>query len=111
LILRFTPDAQALFKEWLTQLEGRLRGDDMPSVQQAHLAKYRSLMPSLALLFSLVDGNLDVVGLHHAQLAADWCVYLEAHAVRIYASRVTPETMAAITLSRKLVAGWKHGEG
>ena len=111
LILKFTPDAQALFREWLGQLESRIRGDDLPSVLQAHLAKYRSLMPSLALLFSLADGGLDAVDLHHAQLAADWCVYLEAHAARIYASRITPETMAAITLSRKLAGGWKRGEG
>jgi hypothetical protein len=111
LILKFHPDAQALFKEWLGQLEGRIRGDDIPSVLQAHLAKYRSLMPSLALLFSLVDGNLDAVGLHHAQLAADWCVYLEAHAARIYSSRISPETMAAITLSSKLAAGWMGSEG
>ena len=111
LILKFTPDAQALFREWLRQLEGRLRSDDLPSVMQAHLAKFRSLMPSLALLFSLADGAREAVDLHHARLAASWCVYLEAHAHRIYASRISPEQLAAITLSRKLAAGWKRGEG
>jgi hypothetical protein len=53
LVLTFAPDAQALFREWLSQLEARLRGDELAPVMQAHLAKYRSLMPSLALLFSL----------------------------------------------------------
>ena len=111
LIVKFTPDAQALFKEWLGQLEVRIRGDALPPVLQAHLAKFRSLMPSLALLFSLADGALESVDLHHADLAASWCVYLEAHAHRIYASRVSPEQLAAMTLSRKLAGGWKREDG
>jgi hypothetical protein len=111
LILKFTPDAQALFQEWLCQLEARLRGDELPPVMQAHLAKFRSLMPSLALLFSLADGAFESVSLHHADLAARWCVYLEAHAHRIYASRISPEQINAITVSRKLAAGWKREEG
>ena len=111
LILKFTPDAQALFQEWLTLLERRISGDELPSVMKAHLAKFRSLMPSLALLFALADGEREAVDLHHAQLAADWCVYLEAHAQRIYASRISPERLAAITLSRRLAAGWKRDAG
>jgi hypothetical protein len=111
LIVKFTPDAQALFKEWLGQLEGRIRSDALAPVLQAHLAKFRSLMPSLALLLALADGALESVDLHHADLAARWCVYLEAHAHRIYASRICPEQLAAITLSRKLAAGWKRDEG
>ncbi|MGB9418284.1 MAG: YfjI family protein [Acidobacteriaceae bacterium] len=111
LVLKFTPDAQALFQGWLRLLEARLCGDDLPSVMKAHLAKFRSLMPSLALLFSLADGLLQAVDLHHAQLAADWCGYLEAHANRIYASRINPAQLAAITLSRRLLTGWKRDEG
>jgi hypothetical protein len=111
LVLKFTPDAQELFKEWLRQLEGRLRGDELSSVMHAHLAKFRGLMPSLALLFSIADGCMDSVGLHHAQLAADWCVYLENHANRIYSSRISPEKAAAITLSRKLARGWMREAG
>jgi hypothetical protein len=111
LVLKFTPDAQELFKEWLQQLEGRLRGDELSSVMHAHLAKFRGLMPSLALLFSIADGFMESVGLHHAQLAADWCVYLESHANRIYSSRLSSEKAAAITLSRKLARGWMQEAG
>jgi len=78
---------------------------------QAHLAKYRSLMPSLALLFSLADGEMESVSLAHAKQAADWCDYLEAHARRIYASRMKPERTAAITLSKRLAIGWRRTEG
>jgi putative DNA primase/helicase len=111
LILRFAPDAQALYVEWSNELESRIRGDDLPPIMQAHLAKYRSLMPSLALLFSLADGALESVNLRHASQAADWCEYLEPHANRIYASRISPEQSAALTLSRKLTAGWKRSDG
>jgi hypothetical protein len=104
--LKFTPEAQQLFIQWLTGLEMRLREDELSHIMQAHLAKYRSLMPSLALLFSLADGKTDAVGLAHAQQAADWCEYLEQHANRIYASRISPERLAALSLAKKLHNGW-----
>jgi putative DNA primase/helicase len=107
LLLKFTPEAQELFIAWITELENRLLVDELLSpVMQVHLAKYRSLMPSLALLFSLADGITDAVGLAHAQQAAAWCVYLEAHARRAYASRISPERQAALTLSKKFRKGW-----
>lgn len=79
---------------------------------QAHLAKYKKLMPALALLFSLADGeSLEFVSLSHAQQAADWCEYLAHHARRVYASRIAPERLAAISLSRRLSKGWKRDRG
>jgi putative DNA primase/helicase len=109
--LRFTADAQDLFVAYLTDLEKRLRSDDMSPFMVAHLAKYRKLMPALALIFSIADGSLEAVGLHHAQQAADLCEYLEHHARRVYASRISPERLAAISLSHKLAKGWKREGG
>jgi len=111
LLLKFDPDAQALFVDWLSKLEQYVRSEDLSPHMQAHLAKYRSLMPSLALLFSLADGELEHVSLRHAQQAADWCEYLEEHARRVYESRISPERLAAISLSKKLSGGWKADEG
>jgi hypothetical protein len=54
--LRFAPDAQALFDAWRAALEAKLRSDDDHPVVISHLAKYRSLMPSLALIVHLIDG-------------------------------------------------------
>lgn len=71
--LRFAGEAQDLFEPWLTELEQRIRGHELPPFFQSHLAKYRSLMPSLALLFALADGCADEVPLSHARLASD-CV-------------------------------------
>jgi putative DNA primase/helicase len=110
--LKFAPDAQALFVAWLTDLEARLRADDTNQFMMAHLSKYRKLMPALALLFSLADDeSLGAVGLQHAQQAADWCEYLGHHARRVYASRITPERLAAISLARRLTKGWKREAG
>jgi putative DNA primase/helicase len=53
--LRFSDDAQELFDEWRTDLERRLRGGSESPLMTCHLSKYRSLMPSLALLFHLVE--------------------------------------------------------
>jgi hypothetical protein len=109
--LKFAPDAQALFVVFLTDLETRLRSDDLSIFMQAHLAKYRKLMPALALLFSISDDSQDAVELQHAQQAADWCEYLAHHAHRVYASRISPERLAAISLAKRLVKGWKGESG
>ena len=43
------------FKDWIFELENRLRNNDETPAVQEHLGKYRSLMPSLALIFHLLD--------------------------------------------------------
>jgi Protein of unknown function (DUF3987) len=109
--LKFARDAQTLFVDFLTDLENRIRGNDLSPAMKAHLSKYRSLMPSLALLFTLADGQTDCVPLEQAKRAAAWCEYLETHARRVYASSSPPEQDAARTLARHLAKGWKAREG
>jgi Protein of unknown function (DUF3987)/Bifunctional DNA primase/polymerase, N-terminal/Primase C terminal 1 (PriCT-1) len=90
--VRFDAAAQEFFNYWRNRLEKRLRSTELDgqAAFEAHLAKYRSLMPSLALLFHLTEvavgtaGNLGRVGLHHAEMAAAWCDFLEAHAKKVY---------------------------
>ena len=108
---RFDGNAQELFVAWLTELEGKLRGVGLHPALASHLAKYRGLMPSLALLFELADGGAGTVSLQHAKQAAAWCDYLESHARRIYSMIVSPERQAATELGRHLAAGWKSTEG
>jgi putative DNA primase/helicase len=110
--LRFTPDAQDLFDTWRDELERRLRSSELDHKPafESHLSKYRSLMPSLALLFHLVDvvdGKAEgAVSLEAAQLAAAWCDFLEAHALKLYA----PEISAHIKAARDLAAKIDEGE-
>jgi hypothetical protein len=110
----FSPDAQKLFFEWWTELEGKVRADSaLPLAVVAHLSKYRSLMPSLALLFALADlASADApiasgmtVGLDYARQAAAYCGYLESHARRVYACIISPEMAAARDLARHIEAG------
>ncbi len=49
-------DERELFDGWRADLEHRLRAEEDHPVLLSHLAKYRSLLPSLALLFHLIDG-------------------------------------------------------
>ena len=49
--------------------------------------------------------------MRHAQQAADWCEYLRHHAHRAYASRISPERLAAISLGQRLAKGWKRESG
>ena len=109
--LRFEADAQEFFDEWRGYLENtKLRSPDADPQFVSHLAKYRSLMPKLALLFHLievVDGSAEgPVSLESAQLAAAWCDHLESHARRIYDNFDDPTATAA----RKLTERIKRGE-
>jgi Protein of unknown function (DUF3987) len=70
-----------------------------------HLGKYRSLLPTLALIFhciELADGKaIGSIDEKNIQLAVSWVKYLESHARRIYATGKSPEHEAALNLSDK----------
>jgi hypothetical protein len=74
-----------------------------------HFGKFRSLMPSLALIFhciDIADGKaIGAVSERAARLAVQWCDYLESHARRIYAMAESPEHEAAVRLADKIKAG------
>jgi len=108
--LRFAADAQDLFDAWRTDLENRLRtiNHEAPAFE-AHLAKYRSLMPSLALIFHLLNkmegwqGN--EVSLDVTRQAAAWCDFLEHHARKVYAGILNKNLQAAHALKTKIDKG------
>ncbi|HEX8236060.1 MAG TPA: YfjI family protein [Abditibacteriaceae bacterium] len=104
--LRFSPEAQALFNDWWNDLEtNKLRAGEVPAIE-SHLAKYRSLMPKLALLFHLievVDGKAsEVVDVRAAGMAAAWCDYLESHARRIYQMAYDGDPEPALRLAERI---------
>jgi len=105
--LSFAPDAQELYYAWWSELESKVRGNELHPALVAHLAKYRSLMPTLALLFELADwaaglGGGESVSLDHARQAADCCECLQGHARRVYSCIVSPELRAARELGGKV---------
>jgi putative DNA primase/helicase len=114
---RFAPDAQELFIDWLTELEAKLRSNELHPALISHLSKYRSLMPSLATLFELADlasiegfdgaslaKKINFVCLDHTRQAAAYCDYLESHARRIYSCVTTPQMRTAQELAGKIKA-------
>ncbi len=104
--LRFAEPAQELFREWRGELERRLRAGEEHPALEAHLAKYRSLVPALALLRHLADHpEGGPVGEAACLAACAWAEYLEGHARRLYAPAVAGETHGARELLRHLVRG------
>lgn len=105
--LRFEPGAQAVFDAWRDELERRLRSGELASrpAFESHIAKYRSLMPALALLLHLLDGGASVreVSEAAARRAADWCGFLECHALKMYSEG--GELLAARALADRIDNG------
>jgi hypothetical protein len=106
--LRFAPEAQVRFDAWRHELEQTLRSDESP-ILLSHLAKYRSLCPSLALLFHVIDcidrGLGGPVSLAATERAIAWCKFLEPHARRLYDGILDTGRSATATLAKKLEAG------
>jgi hypothetical protein len=105
---RFDDDGQAVFNAWLTDLQTvKLKQEDNPLMVE-HFGKFRSLMPSLALIFHCIDiadnRARSNVSAKSARLAVQWCGYLESHARRIYAMAESPEHEAAVRLTEKIRA-------
>jgi hypothetical protein len=105
---RYDPDAQELFYEWLTQLEvEKLRGTAMEPMLAEHLGKFRKLMPSLSLIFHLIDvasgkETDPAVSLEATERAAAWCEYLESHARRVYGLVESMPIKAATILAARV---------
>jgi hypothetical protein len=83
-------------------------GDNHPALT-AHFRKYRSLMPSLALLFHLVDvvGGQTPIGPvtdRAAEKAIEWVEFLEEQARAIYGSVINGQDVAHL-LGDKIRSG------
>lgn len=103
--LRFDDVAQEIFNEWRENLETRLRsGEDHPALE-SHLAKYRKLVPALALLLHLADDAGPAIGEVAILKALGWAEYLETHNRRAYAAVTAGDATAARALLRRMQKG------
>lgn len=106
--IQFADDAQTFFNNWFTDHENNLRNGTFGTASlRSHLAKYRGLMPRLAMLFQLVDiiSGLDktpAISKKNAIMAADWCEFLRKHAERLYNMVVRTDIKAAQTIIDKV---------
>ena len=106
-VWRFDAAAQALFIEWRIPFEQEIKSGELHPAMESHLAKYRKLVPALALVFALVDtpdsGN--VIGERELIRALAWSEYLCSHAKRLYSAAMMPETGGAAALLKKIKTG------
>jgi putative DNA primase/helicase len=104
LVYRFTPQAQHQFGDWRHDLERELRSSNLHPALESHLAKYRKLVPALALICALADAKVDVDDISLMRALA-WSEYLRSHAERIYHSGTTPSMAAANALLSRIKKG------
>jgi putative DNA primase/helicase len=117
--LRLAPDAQDRFAAWHKELEERLRSGTLAPMMEAHLSKYRKLVPSIALIAHLADATDDQGKVLKApqitatavDKALKWAAYLETHAARMYASTTIAATDAAKAIVAKIRSGHLKGDG
>lgn len=103
LLLHFEPIAQDKFNAWYIANENLLRSGKVDNSIHGHFAKYRSLIPGLALLFHLLDGHDGPVCEECFDRAFSFAKYLKSHAKRIYASIQSQDYQPAKALAAKLV--------
>lgn len=104
--LRFSQEAQDCFIEWFEEIDTKTSEPDIHPAIESHLDKYRSLVPSLALLIHLADSPapslFKPVSKKALLKALAWSEYLEGHMHRIYGLSASIDDDNAITLARKL---------
>ena len=107
ILLEFDSSAQSLFDDWQTNLECRLRQGRLPFHMEAHLAKYKKLVPSLSLIFHYLNTGEDRAYIDRANLgnAILWAEYLESHAEKIYHSGANESLKGAHGLIRHIQQG------
>ena len=102
-LLHFEPEAQIRFNQWLTKLEKFLAKAAIDPARLSHFAKYRSLVPALALLFHLLDGHTGPVSSQCLDNAILFSKYLRSHANRVYASIGGVDYECIRTLAQRLL--------
>lgn len=103
--LHFAGDAQVVFDEWLLWLENKLLNNNYSPALESHLAKYRSLVPALALINHLVDVGTGRVGKKSLLKAIKMALFLWKHALRVYAVVTQVDQHSAYALSKKIEEG------
>lgn len=88
--LRFTRSACECYSKWRKNLQNRFRSGMEAPALISHLMKYKSIIPSLALIDHLVNGGTGPVTMESLNRAFKWGDYLETHARRIYNQHTEP---------------------
>jgi hypothetical protein len=106
-VLKFEPQAQEQFDQFLVTLENQLRGGGISNpMLAAHLGKYRGTLAKLALILALaVDPTANSVSLDAFEKASQLLMFYAEHAKRIYGVVTRPELTAAHALLDRIKVG------
>lgn len=105
LLLHFDIAAQVLFNDWYQRNEKMLRTGALAPAEHSHFAKYRSLVPGLALLFHLINGHQGPISEASLSTALQFAKYLKSHAKRTYGSVNGLDSAPTKALAKKLLQG------
>lgn len=103
--LRFSPAALEIFAAWRAELEAKVRGGELHPALESHFAKYRGLIPKLALICHLANGHQGSVGVDAISKALIWAKYLESHARRCYGMAINSDTQPAMLILKRIKSG------
>jgi Protein of unknown function (DUF3987) len=108
--LRFTEEARDEFLDWRKPMERTLRTGGLSPALEGHLAKFRKVVPALALINHIADGDHGDVTQVATVRALAFAGYLESHARRVYASAFEAKTAAAKAILKRIRSGdLQHG--
>lgn len=84
-VLTMSGGATSRLKDWTIELQREIRTPELQAKPAycSHRSKYRSLMPSLAAIWALLEDAECVRG-SDVDLAIRWCDFLDAHARKVY---------------------------
>jgi hypothetical protein len=106
-VLKFSPQAQEEFDQFLVELENKLRGGAIRNpVIAAHLGKFRGTLPKLALIIALAeDPNTESISLSAYRRAEGLLEFFYQHAKRIYSIVARYEISSAYELLDRIRKG------
>jgi hypothetical protein len=109
-VLKFDPDAQIEFEEFLVSIENKLRsGVVSNAVLAAHFGKYRGTLPKLALLVALADNpSATSISLNSFRQAESLLQFFSQHARRIYNVVARYDLASAYELLDRIKNGQLH---
>ncbi|WP_254492173.1 YfjI family protein [Bartonella sp. B1099] len=87
--IRFSSEAQEMFREWWENFQRTIKGGKFSTSLQSYLLKMDKTIPTLALIFELCEGGRFEIGLYAITTALCWEKYLISHAKRLYAAHDT----------------------
>ncbi|KTC73864.1 hypothetical protein Lbir_0920 [Legionella birminghamensis] len=82
--LFFSEEAQKLFIQWLEEIQIKAREEETHPALESHMLKMPQTIAGMALLFELLEGFGESVGVAATARALEWADYLISHAYKIY---------------------------